>query len=125
MGDAQRGDDAIAYYAATLGLTRRLSVTELGGVAQLVSTDGRLEPGRWLLHLGAMSNGATMWIRMGKFNEPIDVSADVPAFPMSTTRIAAIEVNVRKGDNDTVAAVITGPGEATGELYLTQISRVV
>lgn len=119
----ERGDDAIYYYAANLGLTRALSVTAAG--VQLLDVDGPLVPGRYLLHLGTVSTSAVIWVRAGKFEKgtPLDIAAGVPHFPMSPSRILAIEVNVRKEDNDRIAAIAAGPGTPTGVLYITQISR--
>ena len=122
MGDAQRGDDAIYFFAASLGLTRRLVVTDIP--AQLPDEDGALVPGRYLLHIAELSANAKQitWVRTGKFGTTVPVAADVPAFPMSLASIMAVELNVRKGANDQIAAVNDLLGTTTN-LYITQISR--
>lgn len=123
MGDAQRGDDAIYFYAANLGRTRSLAAT--AAPTQLSDVDGALTPGRYLLHLGIVSNSAVLWVATGKFKKGgvLVVAAAPPHFPMSSNRVVAIEINVRKGANDQIAAVAAGPGSPSGTLYITQISR--
>jgi hypothetical protein len=124
MGDAQRGDDALYYYAANLGLTQAIAVTATP--AQTSDIEGALTPGRYLLQIADVSNsGTTIWVRTGKFEKGVALSmvAGVPWFPMKPGGVIAIEINVRKGDNDRIAAVASGPGTPLGTLYVTQISR--
>ena len=94
-------------------------------VAQAQRPDNALAlpPGRYVLHIADVSSdGAKVWVAMGKFAKSVTlvVVASVPHFPMSATGIIAIEVNIRKGDNDQIAA-ITSAG--TANLYITQVSR--
>ncbi len=132
-GGAHAGDDDIAYYAASLGCTRKLDVTS--APTQLTDADGPLEPGRYLLQarFGSGSN-SDIWVAMGPFEkgETLVVAADVPHFPFLENGVIAIEVNVRPvpkqqkatraqdRPNNQVAAV-TSSGSAT--LYITAISR--
>lgn len=123
MGDAQRGDDALAYFGATLGATRALGVSV--APAQTSDPDGPLPPGRYLLHISDLDPvAAKVWVRMGKYvrGEVLGVAASPPAFPMQLGGIVAIEVNVRRGDNDRIAAVMAGILD-TAVLYITEISR--
>jgi hypothetical protein len=121
MGDAQRGDDALYFFAANLGDTRKLEVISANPV-QLPDNGGRLTAGRYLLHISDLSGAGRqkVWVRLGKWGTTIPIEADVPAMPLQLGVIAAIEINVRKNDNDQIAA-ITSEGDAT--LYVTQISR--
>lgn len=122
MGDAQRGDDSIAFFAATLGRTSALSVTDAG--EQISDADGPLAPGRYLLHVANVSAPTVViWVATGAFESggSIAVTTTVPFFPMSPATILAIELNIVKGHNDRIAAIATAGG--TGTLYITQISR--
>jgi len=121
MGDAQRGDDALAYFGATLGATRALAAS--GAAAQTSDPDGPLPPGRYLLHISDVSlSAAKVWVRMGAYvrGEVLPITAAPPAFPMQLGGIVAIEVNVRRHDNDRVAVVMSA---GTAILYITEISR--
>jgi len=123
MGDAQRGDDALAFYAANLGRTRAIACSTVA--AQLLDDDGALLPVRHILHLGYLSpRTSTIWIATGKFErgKALSVSAAPPYFPMTPGRIVALELNVRKGDNDQIAAIMAS---GSGILYITEISRRV
>lgn len=123
MGDAQRGDDAIYFFAADLGRSRELIAS--ASAVQLLDKDGPLVPGRYLLHLGDTSNSAKVWVATGPFKKStvLAVAPGVPYFPMAENRIIAVELNVRKGVNDQVAAIAAGPGTPSGTLYITMISR--
>ncbi len=123
MGDAQRGDDAIAFYAASIGKTRKLVAAP--GPTQMLDADGPLAPGRYLLHIAAMSNLGVLWVAIGAFEKgsPLSVAADVPFFPMQASGIVAIETNVLKGDSDRIAVIAAGPNSPTGTLFITPISR--
>lgn len=121
MGDAQRGDDALYFYAADLGPTRALAVNAVAG--QLPDVDGPLVPGRYLLHVVDQAPGRVVtWVRTGKFEKGVnlDISAGVPWFPLRADGMVALEVHVRKGHNDRIAA-ITDTGSST--LYITRVSR--
>jgi hypothetical protein len=122
VGDAQRGDDALYYFAANLGRTRKLVVSI--AAIQLPDADGPLTPGRYLIHVDDFSppGKQKIWVRMGKFEKgkTLAVAADVPHFPMSLTGIMGIEVHVRKGDNDRLAAISS---EGSAAVYITQVSR--
>jgi hypothetical protein len=65
---------------------------------------------------------AVTWVRTGPFEKGValDIVAGVPWFPLRSDGIVALEIHVRKGHNDRVAA-ITDTGSAT--LYITRISR--
>ncbi|MCZ6868099.1 MAG: hypothetical protein O7G84_01185 [Gammaproteobacteria bacterium] len=122
MAEARRGDDDIAFFAASLGRTRALAVTDTA--AEITDPDGALVPGRYLLHVANLSAGAVVWVATGKFEKgaaPLTVVAAAPHFPMSAATIVALELNILKEDNDRIAAIATGGG--TGTLYITQISR--
>ena len=119
-----RGDDVIAYYAADLGKTRELALTNVS--AQLPDAGGPLPPGRYLIHLGVLSAlAAVAWVKTGPFDiaVPLVATAAVPCFPMTVARVMAIEINVRKGHNDRVAAIMDAA--FTGTLYVTAISRAL
>ncbi len=122
MGDAHRGDDDIAFYAATIGATRLLAVADVA--SQTTDDDGAFPPGRYLLHIGNVGVGSTIWVAMGEFVKGgglISIAASVPHFPMTQTGVAGIEVNILKGDNDRIAAVASPAGSAN--LFITLISR--
>ena len=124
MGDAQRGDDAIAFFAAHLGSTRRLQASSTTPV-QLLDDDGPLRPVRHLIHIANLNKpGESVWIKMGKFEKgaTLGVTTAPPDFPMNPATIFAIEVNVRKGENDQIAVIISGNG-ASANVYITEISR--
>jgi hypothetical protein len=126
MGDAQRGDDALAFYAADLGRTREIPCSIVA--AQLLDKDGPLKPGRYLLHISDVNpTSKKVWVRTGKFEKgtALPISASTPWFPMQLGGIMAIEFNVRKGHSDQVAAIMAGPGAPTAVLYITAISRDV
>lgn len=121
MGDAQRGDDAIYFYAANLGRTTALAVSVVS--AQTPDSEGALPPGRYLLHLGDdVASTTIVWVTAGPFTKggTLTAVAAVPLFPMSTARIVTIEINVRKGDNDRIAAIASA---GAGTLFVTQVSR--
>lgn len=123
MAGQHREDDDVAYFAAKLGLTYRLAMS--GVAAQTSDDDGALPPGRYLIHLGNLTNGARVWVQMGVFAKGGTITPVIgpPSFPMSTTRIQAIEVNVRKGANDRVAAILESTSQnPSGELFITNIS---
>lgn len=116
-----RGDDVIAYYASTIGFTRALGVSAIS--AQVPDEQGPLEPGRWLLQLLDRQSAATRaWLAFGPFRrgEPLVAVVGPPYFPMSGRGLIALEFNVRRGDNDRVAAVAEN---GTATLYLTRLSR--
>lgn len=117
---AHTADDDIAFYAAALGLTRALSLTPVA--AQIADADGALPAGRYMLHLGDVSDdSAVVWVRTVKWNKDVDYAVPTapPAFPMRPSRIMAIEFNVREGVNDQVAAIVTA---GTATLYVTKLS---
>ncbi len=121
MGDAQRGIDAQAFYAAALGRTRKLACSSIA--AQLSDIDGALPPMRYLLHVADISpTNRTIWVATGEFikGKALPIADDVPYFPMSLSGVVAIEINVLKGSNDQIAAIMTG---GNGILYITEISR--
>lgn len=121
MGDAQRGIDAQAFYAAALGRTRKLLCSSVA--AQFSDNDGALPPMRYLLHVADISpTNRTIWIATGKFIKSVALSVadDVPYFPMGLSGVVAIEINVLKGHNDQIAAIMTG---GNGILYVTEVSR--
>lgn len=124
MGNAQQGTDAQDYYAATLAETRYLAVTS--SQSQLSDSDGPLIPGRYLMHISDSAPAGSppkVWVAMGPFAKGVTlaVSAATPhGPPFQDGRVLALEVNVRKGYNDQVAA-ITSSGSAV--LYMTRISR--
>ena len=123
MGDPQRGDDALYFFAANLGRTERLACS--GVAIQRPDNLLALEPGRYLLHIADLQTPNTrVWVTTGKFEKgsTVSVVADVPHFPMHAEGIVAIEINVRKGDNDQIAAITGG---ATATLFITQISRAL
>lgn len=123
MAGQHRADDDIAFYAADLGPTRRLSVSTTP--AQLPDEDGPLLPGRYVLFVDDMDASFTKaWVRLGAFikGAVLPVQADVPWFPLSATGLVFIEFHVREKVNDRVAAV-TGAG--TANLYISLISRDV
>lgn len=123
MGDAQRGDDSLAFYAATLGRTRALNVTI--APSQLLDVDGPLLPVRHLLHIADISpTNRVIWVRTGKFEKgtTLSITPGLPWFPMSFGGLTAIEINVRKEHADQIAAVMSG---GNGILYITEISRRV
>lgn len=128
-GSAHNAEDDIAFYAASLGITHKIVVG--AAPSQLPDAGGPLVPGRWLLHLADVSKNTKVWIRMGKFEKgatPLVVAADVPHFPMHVAGLVAIEVNVRQGVNDQVAAIIDGPANPpnpAANLYITLVSRDV
>lgn len=124
MGDAQRGDDSLAYFAATLGRTRALDVT--AAASQLLDKDGALLAVRHLLHIADVSpTNRVIWVRTGKFEKGVilSITPGLPWFPMSLGGCSAIEINVRKEYDDQIAAVLSGAG--SGILYITEISRRV
>lgn len=121
IGDV-RGDDAVAYYAGTIGATRSIAVAD-GVSATLRDADGPLEPGRYLMQvLNWTSSSAKIWVRFGRFEKghSLEASAGPPNFPLAQRGIIALELNVLPGDNDRAAAIGDGGG---GTLYLTRISR--
>ncbi len=123
MGDAQRGDDALAFYAANLGPTRALFASI--APVQLSDNDGALPPRRYLLHIADIDPpNLKIWIKTGPFQKGVllGVTASIPNFPMSLIGVQALEINVRKGDNDQIAVVMSS---GTGTLYITEISRRV
>jgi len=123
VGSAQRGDDALYFYAADLGITHALEVTATA--SQLPDVVGALRPGRYLIHAVERVPAKTVvWIRTGKFvlGAALDIAAAPPWFPLRVDGIVAIEINVRKGHNDRIAAITDG-GSAT--LYVTRVSRDV
>lgn len=115
-----RSDDDVYFYAANLGRTERLACSAVS--ATRAAGDGALPPGRYLLHLGEQSaQTVRVWVKTGKASDGVLVAtADVPCFPMVLSGVAAIEINVRKDDNDQVAAITDG---GTASLFITQISR--
>lgn len=122
MGDAQRGDEAHAYFAAELGPTRKIDVTDVA--AQLPSVEGALPEGRYLIFVDELSAPGkhTVWVRVGKFGDTIPVTVGVPNFPLSRSGMMGIEFNARKNHSDQIAA-ITESGK-TATLYITKVSRV-
>ena len=126
MGDAQRGVDALAFYAADLGRTRAISCSI--APAQLSDPDGPLVPGRYLLHISDVDPAnKKIWVRTGKFEKGVTlpIIAGVPWFPMQLGGIVAFEFNALKGYSDQVAAIMPGPGNPSAILYITRISRDV
>ncbi len=121
---AQRGDAALHFYEANLGLTLELTVIEASAV-QTTDADGALPPGRYLLHISDTTNDAQIWVKTVKFvkGDTVGLTAGVPAMPFRVGLIIGLEFNVRRGDNDRVVAIASGPGVASGTLYITQISR--
>jgi hypothetical protein len=124
MGEAQRGVDALAFYAADLGLTRAISCSIAS--AQLPDKDGALVPGRYVLHISdVVPTSKKIWVRTGKFEKgsALSITAGIPWFPMQLGGIVAFEFNVLKDYSDQVAAIMAGPGNPSAILYVTRISR--
>jgi hypothetical protein len=122
MGTAQRGDDAIAFYAASLGRTTKLSAVAAAST-QTTDVDGALPSGRYLIQiLNVVPATAIVWVKAGPFEVGVVVTAEagVPSFPLSREAIIAIEFNVVKKDSDRIA-VRTSAG--TADVYITRISR--
>ena len=118
--DSHRGDDSIYFFAANLGRTEKISVVDSASTPRDADA-GPMSPGRWLLHISDISDdGEKVWVRMSPHANPAAAVKDVPSFPMQTAGVVAIEVNVRKGYNDQVAAIV---GTGTATLFMTQISR--
>lgn len=124
MGGAQRGDAALHFYEANLGLTLALTVIEANAV-QTTDAEGALPPGRYLLHINDTTNDAQIWVKTVPFKkgQTIVLAAGVPAMPFRAGFVVGLEFNVRRGDNDRIVAIASGPGIASGTLYITQISR--
>ena len=72
-----------------------------------------------------MSNGGRVWVASGPFVKGVSVAVapSAPYFPMSPARVVAVELNVRKGHNDQIAALVAGVGAPSGALYVTMVSR--
>jgi hypothetical protein len=70
------------------------------------------------------SASAKVFVRLRPWVAATTVTAvaDAPDFPLHLAGLVAVEVNVRKGHNDRLAAITT-TGAAT--LYATRISRAV
>jgi hypothetical protein len=119
MPGQHREDDDVAFYAAALKRTYEL-IAGTGGDA-LAEEEGALPPGRYLLQLRT-GGRQYVWITVGKFEKgkPLTPSLGTPAFPMSNQGIVAVEYHIRKGYNDSLAA-ITEDSNAT--LYLTLVSH--
>lgn len=118
--DAHRGDDDIAFFAATLGRTIGIACSAVA--AQIPDEEGALPAGRYLLHIADVTpKVAKLWVATGKFEEAvaIAVAAAPPHFPMHLAGIVALELNVRRGFNDRIAAIMS---VGTGTLYITKIS---
>jgi hypothetical protein len=120
--DSHTAEDDNAFFAASLGATRKLSVSTTP--SQLPDADGPLPPGRYLVHVvDYQPPGKTrVWWRVGKFEkgDTLPIAAGVPYFPFRVDGIGAMEINVREGFDDRIAAV-TDTGTAT--LFITRISR--
>ena len=119
--DDVRGDDAIAYYAASIGFTRKLDISPVS--AQLPDDGGPLEPGRYVIQLLKPSSSSVIaFVQLGPFikGAPLIAVADAPSFPMQLGHLIAIEFNALLNVNNRVAG-ITDQGTAT--LYITRISR--
>lgn len=123
MTKGARADDVIAFYAAELGITRKLAC----GVAsaQLPDSEGALSPGRYLLQIADLSAPtAKVYVRGRPYIAAGTVTAvaSVPDFPLHLSGLVAFEFNVRKGYNDRIAAITTA---GTANLFITLVSRRV
>ena len=118
MGADHDPKDDVAFYAATLGRTRKIELSTTG--AQLSDDEGPLPVGRHLVHVD-ISGNAIAWVSVGKYKKGVVISLpdDVPALPMQHKTFVLFEYNVRNGVNDRIGGVMSN-GEAT--LYITEIS---
>ena len=120
MGGVAQGQDDIAFFAAYIEETRELSIST--GSTQTSDDDGPLTPGRWLIQVRDTTN--YVWIKVGKYEKGIPLVATAGAaqkqFPLSLSGLIAIELNVREGDGDRIAAITEAGG---GTLYLSRVSR--
>lgn len=118
MADDHDPKDDVAFYAATLGRTRKVVITAAG--EQLSDDEGALPAVRHLIHLDISGNNVA-WISVGPFKKGVQISrpADIPALPMQATTLLMFEYNVRKGVNDRIAGRMAN---GTATLYITEVS---
>jgi len=111
------GDDRLDFYGADLGPSASVALTV--AVARTV----QLRPGRYLVQF--LDTGANRaWVRVGPYSATVPPTATtaVPSTPFGGTGgITAFEINVRKGHNDQIAAIMAA---GTGTMIVTPISRV-
>jgi len=119
---AEQGQDAIAFFAASVEETRALTLS--ASSAQIPDNDGALPPGRYLLLLRDTEVSSWTWIQFGPFVKGGTVTATVGAgvdkLPLSRQAIIGFEVNINAGENDRIAAINESGG---GTLYMIRISR--
>lgn len=121
-----RGDDLMAFYAADLGITRKLEITNAAS-AQITDADGAIEPGRYLIQVLLGTGGkptARCWLRFGKFVAAGTITATiaVPSFPVDPEGVYVFELNVRQGYNDRFAGIVAAAG-AAHTVYFTRIDH--
>jgi hypothetical protein len=119
---AEQGQDAVAFFAASVEETRELSLSTSS--AQISDINGALQPGRYLLLLRDTDVSGWTWIKFGKFVKggtlTATVGPGVTTLPLSRAAIIGFEVNINAGENDRIAAVNEVGG---GTLYMIRISR--
>jgi hypothetical protein len=121
-----RGDDLMMFYAADLGISRKLNITNAAS-AQIADADGALAPGRYLVQVFATAGGKPVdrcWLRFGKFETggTITATTDVPSFPVDPDGVFVFELNVRPGYNDRLAGIVAAAG-AAHTVYVTRIDH--
>lgn len=122
MGAAHNGEDDIAFFAADIGYTRLLDLTTT--IAFPPDAEGPLPPFRYLVQVLDMSAGATCWVHFTKFEKTDQPVVATPGaagdqrIPLKA--LAAFEVNVRKGYNDRIGALVS---TGTGKIAITAVSR--
>lgn len=108
-------DDLLDYYACDLGPAQKVALT--------VASDhtARLAPGRYLVQFTGLGANVA-WLRAGPYSasSPVVATADVPSTPFLSGVRLWFEINVRKGHNDQLAAIMNA---ATGTMIVTPLSR--
>jgi len=112
---AARGDDLLDFYRRDPDKAIVLALTNVS--AQIPAP---LPPGRYLLILRAVA-GVWAWFRAEPFVATGTVTVvAAQGIPLSPDAMQTIEINVRKGHNDRIAA-ITEAG--VGTLYIVPLAR--
>lgn len=130
---AHRGDHDIAFYEARIGFSW-VTTTAGAGVPVFVNsdTDGPLQPARYLIHLGPVSDQSVIvWVGFSPFtvgDSPASIAAaGARRIPLGTgdqasAKLVAIETNVLEVEDDRIT-IESLNGTAT--VYVTRVSTVV
>jgi len=124
MSQAHHGDDDLAFYHADIGETRGPLQANAVAPVQFADVLGPLSPGRYLIQVTDLGGSGRqfVWVGMGAYGStiPLTASAGLQRFPFSSGGLIALEVNVRRGYNDQVAAITTS---STADVYVSKVSR--